>query len=1032
MSKIITPFTRPVSHNEHLYLANEKPFSHLLIHLIVEGFGVVHKEPLTHALAQVSRFMPGCRLRLAGKHWIADAAIPPVVEQTLIGDVTAELGRTLQNTPLFDPRSGYTCDVLLLRDQLRTYLVFRVLHAVMDGKGMMMWAEAVFQALRGNSLTEAASPMSEAMWLAAQQAPTVKPPSRGPIYAGPRFGGISAAASQFQMASYTLKTSHPAMVAKLCIGVQSTLMKESGSLGRVMVPVDIRPSLPPEHQRSTANLTLPLFLQLQHNATWQTYAGMLLTELNDDNHLVYREAYRMHSVMPRFLLSWLMKKLWQKQVRAGKYLCSSVISHLGRTDLKDFSTDSFQATQVTATPNIAAMAPFSLAVMENVISDEEIHTTICVTASQGLFAQPQALLQELIEKSGFSVPGAVTTPAAPPVTRFDDPVIGLHQLFEREAKKTPRAPCLVFDGVTLDYETANRRANQIAHHLLSQGLQRSDFVGNGLLRSHDLVIAIMATLKAGGAYLPMDPELPQDRLQYFISDSQAQWVLTTSEHLHLFNSAKNCVILDRLEEVLAAQPATNPDLPIKGSDTAYLLYTSGSTGLPKGAVNTHAGIVNTFAYLGLRCNLTARDVSLFRTPIGFDGTILEIITPLQVGASIVIVPPAKHSDARYVLNLIREQNVTFFSTVPSILEHTLNEVDDTPPPSLTKFMLGGEAFTNALYQRIRKLVPHAHIMNVYGPAEASNQALNFSSDDGPHTCNSVPIGKPLANMQAWLVDHRLNPTPEGDIGELLIAGIGVGKGYWRRPELTALRFFPYPLAPASGLRAYRTGDLCRLLPDGNFQYVGRNDQQVKIRGARIELGEIEHHLKDLDWIRQAAVIVKKSHGQDVLVAFLSVIPDCTEAQKQSLRATLDAKLPPYMIPTIFQYLAELPLNANEKIDRKALKNFSFTEARGSDVEWSDAEKRMADIWQAVLQTPTWPESNFFLLGGDSLLALKLLRSIDKEFGITIEYHALFEHATFSEFTRQALSHADIAQKKSLCKPGLDQQALPHTNSETVM
>jgi acyl carrier protein len=296
---------------------------------------------------------------------------------------------------------------------------------------------------------------------------------------------------------------------------------------------------------------------------------------------------------------------------------------------------------------------------------------------------------------------------------------------------------------------------------------------------------------------------------------------------------------------------------------------------------------------------------------------------------------------------------------------------------------------------------------VYGPAEASNQALNFASHDGAHTCNSVPIGKPLANMQAWLVDHRLNPVPPDTIGELIIAGIGVGKGYWRRPELNATRFFAHPCAPESGLRAYRTGDLCRLLPDGNFQYVGRNDQQVKIRGARIELGEIEHILKDIDWIRQAAVIARKSHGQDVLVAFISVTHDCSAAHKQSLRTLLEAKLPPYMVPTIFQYLDDLPLNANEKIDRKALRNFTFDEAAATDFAWSDDDRRMARAWLAVLGVAVMPESNFFMLGGDSILALKLMRQIEAEFGVVVEPQLLFENGNFAAFTAAAFSMSQL-------------------------
>lgn len=1003
-----TLFQRPISPTERLYLATARNFSHLLIHLVVEGVGLIQKEAVQRALAEVSIAMPGTRLRLAGKQWIGDGATPRVIERPIEGDLTAEIDRSLQHAPMFNARDGYTCDVLLLHSHLHTFVVFRALHAVMDGKGVMLWAEAVFSTLRNESVKPATSPMTDDAWLASLRAPTVTPPARGPAYAGPQRSDASPDARKFHSAHCVLKTSHPATVAKLCTGVQAVLIRDADSKGRVMVPVDIRPNLPPEHQRSSANLTLPLFLQLERGTAWQTYAGRLLADLDAGNHLVYREAYRLHSLLPQFLLSWMMKTIWGKQTQQGKYLASSILSHMGRANLKDFSTEFFQATLVMSVPNIAPMAPFALTIMENVVSDEEVHTAICLVTSKALYAQPLTLLHEVIEKSGFLVPQAGAAPVVPPTIHFDDSIHALHQLFERSVKKRPKAPCLVFNGVTIDYETTNKRANQIAHYLLLQGLQRGDFVGAGLLRSFDLVMVILAIMKAGGAYLPMDPETPADRLEHFINDSGAQWVLTKREHEHLFTRARNRVLLDKLDKAIAAQPPTNPDLSIGGNDTAYLLYTSGSTGAPKGAVNTHAGVVNQFEDLNLRARLTSNDISIFRTPIGFDGTLLEIMAALQVGASLVIVPPAKHSDARFVLDLVRERNVTFFSTVPSILERLLDELGNEPL-SLRTFLLVGEAFSQTLWDRILECVPNARVLNLYGPAEAAIISTGFTTDDAPHSCNgvgSVPIGGPIINMQAWVVDHRLNPLPPGEVGELLIAGVGVGKGYWNRAELTAQRFFPHPYAPESGFQAYRTGDLCKVMPCGNLLFVGRNDQQVKIRGVRIELGEIEHYIKSIDWVHQAAVLVRKSHGRDVLVAFLSVTQDCTEAQKQSIRPALEEKLPHYMIPTIFQYLEQLPLNANEKIDRKALKNFAFEEESAVDPDWSDDDRRMANLWHKVLGIPVAPDSNFFMLGGDSVLALKLIRQIEAEFGLAVEPQSLFENGNFAAFTSGVLASVE--------------------------
>jgi amino acid adenylation domain-containing protein len=503
----------------------------------------------------------------------------------------------------------------------------------------------------------------------------------------------------------------------------------------------------------------------------------------------------------------------------------------------------------------------------------------------------------------------------------------LHELIEQRASETPHRPAVRFQFETLSYDELNRRANQLAHYLSREGIGTEAVVGVSLERSIDLIVALLAVLKSGAAYLPLDPTYPAERLKGMVQDAGATRVVTwraLQPVLDLDPAMLVCV--DELRPLLDLQPVANPAPLLDGDNAAYVIFTSGSTGRPKGAVNTHAAIVNRLRWMQEEYRVSPDDRFLQKTPFGFDVSVWEIFAPLVSGACLVVAKPDGHKDPAYLTELIDAEQVTIAHFVPSMLRAFLAAPRTSKCPSLVRVFCSGEALPADLQRGFFEAFD-AELSNLYGPTEAAVEVTFWRCRRGD-TSALVPIGRPVANTRIHIVDESFSLVPVGIAGELLIGGAALARGYVGQPALTAERFIPNPF-DADGERLYRTGDRARWSPDGQVEFLGRLDFQIKIRGFRIEAGEIEARLGDDPNVAAALVIGREVRPDDVrLVAYL-VASTGGSINIQELRSQLGARLPEYMVPAAFVVLPALPLLASGKVDRAAL-----PESRTTSLTWA--------------------------------------------------------------------------------------------------
>ncbi len=584
----------------------------------------------------------------------------------------------------------------------------------------------------------------------------------------------------------------------------------------------------------------------------------------------------------------------------------------------------------------------------------------------------------------------------------------LHRWFEAQAERTPTAEAVRYEEHSLSYLALNQRANQLAHHLRRLGVGADVLVGLFLERSLDMVVAILAVLKAGGAYVPIDPEYPSDRVEYMIRDAALPVLLVQSQLAALLPAFSGAMVrLDRDHDQIVKESTANLLPTVDPDDLAYMIYTSGSTGKPKGAMNSHRGICNRLMWMQKQYGMTEADAVLQKTPFSFDVSVWEFFWPLLVGARLVVAKPGGHRDPSYLMDVIAQERVTIMHFVPSMLGAFLTTPGLERCRSLQHVMCSGEALPFNLQEEFFSLLP-AQLHNLYGPTEAAVDVTYWMcrpQDDR----KIVPIGRPVANTQIYILDRYLEPVPIGVPGDLYIGGVQVGRGYHNRPELTAERFVPDHLGERAGSRLYKTGDLARFLPGGEIEYLGRSDHQVKIRGFRIELGEIEAALCQHPAIHEAVVVAREDMpGVKRLVAYL--VTSLSERDAETICEHLKASLPEFMVPAAFMFLDRLPLSPNGKIDRKALP----IPAKAQDLTNSYMaprtviERKLAEIWSRVLRVKhVGVHDNFFELGGDSILSIQAIASARRE-GLKITPMVLFANPTIA----QLASVASIADDES--------------------
>jgi amino acid adenylation domain-containing protein len=587
-----------------------------------------------------------------------------------------------------------------------------------------------------------------------------------------------------------------------------------------------------------------------------------------------------------------------------------------------------------------------------------------------------------------------------PVSSY--PRADLAQVFQEQVAHTPEAIALIFDEQQLTYAELNRRANQLAHHLRSLGVGPESIVGLLMRRSPDMIIALLAIVKAGAAYLPLDPLLPRERLAFMLADAAPKLLVTEERLLERVSDLDvGLLCLDRDQSLMAREAEENPVSYVGPENLAYVIYTSGSTGQPKGVTVTHRAVVRLVKGTSY-VDFGADEVFLQLAPVSFDASTFEIWGSLLNGARLVVMVPEEFS-LEALGAALRDHQVTTLWLTAGLFHQMVDErLEDLS--GVRQLLAGGDVLSVA---HVRKYLAVAQgsqrLINGYGPTENTTFSCTYPMSHGTQIGQSVPLGGPIANSSVYVLDRHLQPVAEGVAGELYLGGAGLARGYLHRAALTAEKFIPHPFSTTGGERLYRTGDMGFYSWDGTIEFLGRMDRQVKLRGFRIELGEIEATLEQQESVREAVVLAREESGDKQLVAYL-----VGEAERppviSELRNYLKEKLPEYMVPSAFVILAELPLTPNGKVDRKALAAPQPGHEAGRqsyEAARNPLEEVVAGIFTEVLRVErVGVNDNFFELGGHSLLATKVTSRVRRNFAVEVELAVFFEEPTVRALSRR--------------------------------
>ena len=626
------------------------------------------------------------------------------------------------------------------------------------------------------------------------------------------------------------------------------------------------------------------------------------------------------------------------------------------------------------------------------------------------------------------------------------PSVCVHQLFEEQALRSPDAIALIYDGQQLTFAELNRRANQLAHVLQTRGVQPEVCVGMYMARSLEMVIGVLGVLKAGGAYVPLDPAFPSERLAFMLQETQAPLVLT-QQHLQnqLPTHTAQAICLDSDWPAIAQANHSSPACTATSINLAYIIYTSGSTGKPKGVQIEHRGLTNYLCWCLKAYAVEQGEGSLLHSSLASDMTITSLFAPLLAGQCLTILPEEQGLDALGEA-LCRSQDLSLVKLTPAHLLLLAEQLATRDVSRRTRaLIIGGEALLQEHLAFWRIHAPETRFINEYGPTETvvgcciyeltldEKRSTDLLFESSAHVVpgqeerkgnqGTVPIGRPIANTQLYLLDQHFQPVPIGVPGELYIGGRGVARGYLQRPELTAERFLPNPFSQEPGARFYRPGDMARYLPDGTIEFLGRNDTQVKLRGYRIELGEVEAVLRGHSEVQEAVVLLEAqgSVREHLLVAYVVGQPSSTLSTGR-LRSYLREHLPDYMVPTLYVILEALPLSSNGKVDRRALRlvrgqsageqGIAPKEVQAGRDPRSPLEETLVEIWAQVLgRAKVGIDDNFFDLGGHSLLVTQVISRVRERLQVELPLRTLFETPTIADFA-EAIIQQELAQADS--------------------
>ncbi|HEY6333991.1 MAG TPA: amino acid adenylation domain-containing protein, partial [Blastocatellia bacterium] len=597
----------------------------------------------------------------------------------------------------------------------------------------------------------------------------------------------------------------------------------------------------------------------------------------------------------------------------------------------------------------------------------------------------------------------------------------LHQMIRDQAHQSPERIAAVFEDRQLTFSELDVRSNKLARYLSAKGARAESAAGICLERSLEMVIGLLGILKAGTAYVPLEPSYPPARLMFAIENSAIDLVVTEERFAPSLRGS-NCgpILIDADWSEIEAEEPSAPEGIISHQCPAHIIYTSGSTGTPKGVINTHAGVCNRLAWMQTEMNIGTDDAVLQKTPFTFDVSVWEFFWPLITGARLVLAEPGGHRDNSYLADLITTQGVTTLHFVPSMLNLFIESGALPRCSSLRQVVSSGEALPVDLQERFRSASP-SHLYNLYGPTEAAIDVTSWLCQD--RFDNKVPIGRPIDNTAMGVLDGYGQTPPIGIQGELYIAGSGLARCYASRPDLTAERFLPSGFTSRPGNRMYRTGDLGRYLPDGNIEYLGRMDYQVKIRGFRVELSEIEARLRTHSAVKEAcAVVLPDKAGGRRIVGYV-VLAAYPKTTIRDLREFMLAEVPEYMVPSVFVIVESMPLGSTGKLDRRALPlpdgarpEFGRTFAPAC----TPTEVALTAIWEELLKIDCIGiHDDFFELGGHSLLMTQVLSRLRDRLELEVPIQTFFRKPTIADLANEVTKVRAAASRDDEVKELLD-------------
>jgi len=604
----------------------------------------------------------------------------------------------------------------------------------------------------------------------------------------------------------------------------------------------------------------------------------------------------------------------------------------------------------------------------------------------------------------------------------------LNGLFEEQVLRQPAAIAIRYKDKAVSYLELNERANQLAHHLISQGIHPGENVGLLVKRTPEMITGMLAILKAGGAYVPVDPAYPAERQSYIIRQSSVKTVICNTGTT-LPDILRECTFTDIGSLDLINYPTEDLHLNIDSKQLAYTIYTSGSTGVPKGVMIAHHSAVNLVEWVNNTYHVNTQDRLLFITSMCFDLSVYDIFGILSCGGSIVIADHDEVPDLGQLAEMMLTQKITFWDSVPTTMDYLIRRLENNDPTyvqqELRLVFLSGDWIPVNLPARIKKFFPNAQVVSLGGATEATVWSNYFDIDKTDPAWKSIPYGRPIYNNFFYILNDDLQPVSHGEQGELYIGGVGVARGYAGDAEKTAYSFIKDPFNQGCGGMMYRTGDLGRMMPDGNMEFMGRKDNQVKIRGFRVELGEIEQVILQHKPVQDAVVVAQDKDGLKQLAGYIVPTP---RYDREAMIAYLKRKLPEYMVPHLWMEIGQLPLTANNKIDRKALPEIDITQQTGRNyvAPRNETEKKLAELWQQTLNADKVSiDDNFFDLGGQSLLAVQMLTGAGKLCNRILPINTIFKYSTIRELAEQLDSKTKTTEKyESLVAVKADGNKMP--------